>query len=125
MTPWRRTIRQTRAPMAFLWGVGTGARASEIDADHEAFLADLEDMRERRDLLLEARAQGGDLGGQACECLLALKEVERGECSGTTESVAAKTVAVEEGQALLGWAEKLVEDLVGGHGCCHGEVSST
>ncbi len=30
-----------------LGGVGLGAGASEINADHEAFLADLEDVRER------------------------------------------------------------------------------
>ena len=94
-------LTDTRAD-GFLGVVGTGGRASEINADHEAFLADLEDLGERRDLLVEAGAQGGDLGGQACERLLALEELERGEGGGTTESVAAKTVAVEEGEALLG-----------------------
>ena len=60
MTPWRRTIRQTRAPMASSGGVGLGVRVSELDANHEALLADFEDMRERRYLLVEAGAQGGD-----------------------------------------------------------------
>jgi hypothetical protein len=109
----------------FFWGVGLGRRASEIDADHEAFLADLEDVRETRNLVVEAGAQGGDLRGQVGDGLLALEEIERGQCSGTAESVAAKTVAVKEGQAFLRQAEELTEDLVGGHGCCHGEVSST
>ena len=108
-----------------LWGVGAGVRTAELDADHEPLLADLEDVGKGRDLGAESGAQGGDLGGQTGERLLALEEIERSKGRGTAEGVAAKTVAVKEGQTLLRQTKELTEDLVGGHGCCDGEVSST
>jgi len=123
MTPWRRTIRQTRAPMASC-GSRTGARASEIDADHEAFWRTSKTCGRDETLLLEARAQGGDLGAG----LRVFARAQRGRARRVqrhNRERCRQTVAVEEGQALTRVAEKLVEDLVGGHGCCHGEVSST
>ncbi len=107
-----------------LSGVGLGVRAPELDANHEALLADFEDMRERRYLLVEAGAQGGDFGGQVGECLLALEQVEGSQRGSAAEGVAAETVAVEEGEALFGQSEELTEHDIGDQGCGDREVSS-
>ena len=94
-----------------------GPVGDQLDADHQAALADVADMRVVGELVGECPAQALDLGRQGLENPVALEQIERGEGRRAAERVAGEGVTVKEGPAVAGpGAEELIVDPLGGQG---------
>src|SRR5262249_16695007 len=103
-----------RADGGLVWVLGAGRTVlDELDSNHEPALADLADVGQGGDLLLEEAGQGGDRDLQALEDLVAREDVEGGEGGGAGERVGGVGVAVEEGAPVGVSAEEGLVDAIG------------
>src|SRR3989475_12847552 len=105
----RRPPRSTLFPYTTLF--------RSLDADHQAALPDVADMRqlgERREAFRKPLPHRAGV----IEGAVLVEQTERGEGGGAGERVAGVAVAVEEGALRLERSEEALVDRVGGEGRC-------
>ncbi len=95
-------------------GTRGGCVREQLHAAHQSPAADLVDARQRRDVLVEQRAELLAALSHTLQHVFLLEDVEGGDCRRTSQGVAGVGVTVEERLEFVDAAEETVVDGLGG-----------